>query len=108
LIFEVAMLTEKDSARTQFLRGCLSHLGLKVSKEASSVPSLSRLHLSSLHHIEVSELLEDLKEILTIEDDEEYINGENDTFHIEKKSSRWSINSLVRKIPRRDYIFVSP
>ena len=52
-----------------------------------------------MNHMEVSELLENLKEVITVEDGEEYINGENDTFHIEKHSSRWSFNSLVKSLP---------
>lgn len=92
-------MAEDDESRTSFLKGCLSKLGLTVAQEISSVPSLSRLHLSSMNHIEVSELLEELKEVITIEDGEEYIKGENDTFHIEKHSSRWSLNSLVKSLP---------
>lgn len=60
------------------------------------MPSLSRLHLSSMNHFEVSELLEELKDVIIIEDGEEYIKGENDTFHIEKHSSKWSLNSLTK------------
>lgn len=92
-------MAEDDESRTSFLKGCLSKLGLTVSQETSSVPSLSRLHLSSINHIEVSELLEELKDVITVEDGEEYIKGENDTFHIEKHSSRWSLNSLVKSLP---------
>jgi biotin--protein ligase len=92
-------VAEDDESRTSFLKGCLSKLGLTVSQETSSVPSLSRLHLSSINHIEVSELLEELKDVITVEDGEEYIKGENDTFHIEKHSSRWSLNSLVKSLP---------
>jgi len=44
-------------------------------------------------------LLSDLHDIITIEDGEEYIKGENDTFQIEKQSSRWSIASLVSSLP---------
>jgi biotin--protein ligase len=69
-----------------------------VSQESTSVPSLSRLHLSSMNHIEISGLLESLKEVLTSEDGEDYIKGENDNFHIEKHPSRWSLNSLVKSL----------
>jgi biotin---protein ligase len=95
----VDAVAKDDESRTSFLKGCLSKLGLTVSQETSSVPSLSRLHLSSINHIEVSELLEELKEVITTEDGEEYIKGENDTFHVEKRSSRWSLNSLVKSLP---------
>lgn len=90
---------EDDEARINFLKACLTKLGLKVSEDKAGVPSLSRLHLSSSSHTEVAELLEDLKEIITIEAEEEYIKGENDNFHIEKQSSRWSLHSLVKELP---------
>lgn len=92
-------VAEDDESRTSFLQACLSKLKLTVSQEISSVPSLSCLHLSSMNNIEVSELLEELKDVITIEDGEECIKGENDTFHIEEHSSRWSLNSLVKHLP---------
>jgi biotin--protein ligase len=95
----VDAVAEDDESRTSFLKACLSKLGLTVSQETISVPSLSRLHISSMNHIEVSELLEELKDVITVEDGEEYIKGENDTFHIEKHSTRWSFNSIVKSLP---------
>lgn len=55
-----------------------------------------------MNHIEVSELLETLKDVITVEDGEEYLKGENDTFHIEKHSSRWSFHSVVKSLPILD------
>jgi biotin--protein ligase len=95
----VKALAEDDKARVDFLRACLSKLGLVVSTETSSVPSLSRLHLSSLHHFLIPELLVEWEDLITREDGEEYIKGENDTFHLEKPDSRWSLNSLVKSLP---------
>jgi len=95
----VKSLADDDEPRTNFLKACLSKLGLVVSQETSSVPSLSRLHLSSLHHSLVSELLASWEGIITREGGEEYIKGENDTFHLEKQDSRWSLNSLVKSLP---------
>jgi biotin---protein ligase len=92
-------LAEDDASRTNFLKRCLSKLGLTVSDESSMVPSLSRLHLSSVNHIEVSEVLEELKTVVTSEDGEVYIKGENDTFHIETHTSRWSVNALLESLP---------
>jgi biotin---protein ligase len=73
-------------------------LGLRVSKETSSIPQQSNFHLSSVNPLDISLLLEDLKDIITIEGGEEYIKGGNDTFHIEKESSRWSKGSLVKPL----------
>jgi len=95
----VDALAEDDEARTNFLKACLAKLGLETSQETTSVPSLSRMHLSSLHHEEVLDLLASWKEIITVHDGEEYIKGENDTFHIEKQSSRWSFHSLLKTLP---------
>lgn len=94
----VEALADDDEPRTNFLKACLTKLGLIVSQETTSVPSLSRLHLSSLHHYLVPELLSSWEEIITKEDGEEYIKGENDTFHLEKQQSRWSFNSTVKSL----------
>lgn len=91
-------LAEYDQSRTDFVKACLIKLGLQASQEKTSVPSLSRLHLSALQPSETSELLASLKEIITIEDGEEYIKDENDTFHLEKPSS-WSLSSIKHALP---------
>ncbi|KAL3420612.1 biotin-protein ligase [Phlyctema vagabunda] len=95
----IQALSEDDEARSNFLKACLVKLGLVVSEEATPVPSLSRMHLSSLQSSDVSELLVSWTDIITKEGGEEYIKGENDTFHIEKQSTRWSLNSLVKSLP---------
>ncbi|RDW66351.1 class II aaRS and biotin synthetase [Coleophoma cylindrospora] len=95
----IKALAADDDSRSRFLKACLVKLGLEASQDTVSVPSLSRLHLSSTQPNDVSMLLESWKEIITVEDGEEYIKGENDTFHIEKQSTRWSLNSLVKALP---------
>ncbi|TVY52737.1 Biotin--protein ligase [Lachnellula cervina] len=95
----VKALAEDDESRVNFLKACLAKLGLVISQETSSVPSLSRLHLSSQHHFFISELLASWESIISKEDGEEYIRGENDTFHLEQQSSRWSMGSLVKSLP---------
>ncbi|KAG9230555.1 biotin-protein ligase [Amylocarpus encephaloides] len=95
----VKALAEDDEARLIFLKACLTKLGLVISQEQSLVPSLSCLHLSSLHHHLVDELIASWDEIITVEDGEEYIKGENDTFHFEKQASRWSLNSIAKSLP---------
>lgn len=95
----VEELAEDDESRVNFLKACLAKFGLIVSQETSSVPSLSRLHVSSMHHYLVPELLASWEDIITREDDEEYIKGENDKFHLEKQESRWSLNQLAKALP---------
>lgn len=47
----------------------------------------------------IPELLSSWEDIITQENGEEYIKGENDTFHLEKQDSRWSANSLLGALP---------
>lgn len=98
----VDSLTEDDNLRVDFMKACLTKMGLHVAKEISTVPLLSALHLSSLHNIEVVELFQDLKEELTTEDGEDFVKGENDTFLIEKHDSSWSLDSLGSSLPHID------
>ncbi|KAL1841002.1 hypothetical protein VTJ49DRAFT_7556 [Mycothermus thermophilus] len=90
----IEALRADEEARTAFLKACLTKLGLEVSQRVSPVPSLSKLHLSSLHHTEISELLFSFQDIITKENGEEYIKGGNDLFHLEKPDSRWSMAEL--------------
>jgi biotin--protein ligase len=91
----IESIAADEGATTEFLKACLTKLGLEVSQEASLVPSLSRLHLSSISHVEVGELLHSFDNIVTKDDQgEEFIRGENDTFHLEKPETRWSMTSL--------------
>ena len=87
-------MAEDDQKRTDFLKACLRKLGLIVHDGNSQAPSLSRLHLSSRGPSNVSSLLSSLKDIITIEDGEEYIKGENDVFHLHRPST-WSTESLA-------------
>jgi len=94
----VKALQDDDEARVKFLKACLIKLGLTVSQETDHVPSLSRLHLTSQNHFLVPELLSSWEDVITIEDGEEYIKGENDTFHLEKQSSRWTLDSMAESL----------
>ncbi|KAL8875198.1 MAG: hypothetical protein Q9198_006406 [Flavoplaca austrocitrina] len=89
----VKALKEDDQQRIDFLKACLLKLGLQVSQEETAIPSLSRLHLSSVERDDMSRLVEALKDIITERNGEQYIEDENDTFHLEKPS-RWSLASV--------------
>ncbi|ORY61435.1 biotin-protein ligase [Pseudomassariella vexata] len=95
----IASLRATDEARTNFFKACLGKLGLDVNQETSSVPSLSRLHLSSLGNGDVDDLLHSWEEIITRENGEEFIKGENDTFHLEKRETRWGVVDLKESLP---------
>ncbi|TRX94271.1 hypothetical protein FHL15_004738 [Xylaria flabelliformis] len=98
----IASLRAGDSDRVRFLKACLTKLGLEVSQESSGVPSLSRLHLSSIVSSNVDDLLYSWEEIVNKEDGEEYIRAEHDTFHLEKPETRWSMNQLKDTLPRNE------
>lgn len=90
----VDSLARDDKPRTDFLKACLAKLGLQVNQEQITVPSLSRLHLTSINPSATSTVIEALRDIISTEDGEEYIKDENDTFHLEKPAT-WSMGSLV-------------
>lgn len=90
----IEALKVDEEPRTSFLKACLTKLGLEVSQGISAVPGLSKLHLSSLHHTEASEILCSFDDIITKEAGEDYIKGGNDLFHLEKPDSRWSLATL--------------
>lgn len=91
-------IAKDEKPRVDFLKACLIKLGLQASQEESAVPSLSRLHLSSLNPADTSELVASFHEIISILDGEEYIKDENDTFRLEKPSA-WSLSSIVNVLP---------
>lgn len=80
----IDQLAADDKARTDFLKACLTKLGLQVNQETTTVPSLSCLHLSSLDPEDTGCLVSSLQEIISKEDDKEYLKDDNDTFLIER------------------------
>jgi biotin---protein ligase len=93
----VEVLAGDEKHRMDFMKACLTKLGLKVTEE-QTVPSLSRIHLSSLPTSTTRELLASLKETTTMEEGEEYIKDDNDRFHIVKHSA-WSLGTLYTALP---------
>ena len=89
----IEALAKDDTERSNFLKACLSKLGLHVNQEQNAVPSLSRLHLSSMKPATPEAIMSGLADIIVTKDGKEYIEDENDTFHLEKQSA-WSLNSL--------------
>ncbi|KAL1878022.1 hypothetical protein VTK73DRAFT_8246 [Phialemonium thermophilum] len=90
----IDMLTADENSRSTFMKACLAKLGLEVNPDTSTVPSLSKLHLSALRPGEASELLHSFSDIISKEDGEEFIRAENDVFHIESVDSKWSMSEL--------------
>ncbi|KAI1411452.1 biotin-protein ligase [Hypoxylon sp. FL1857] len=98
----IATLRADDDARTSFLKACLTKLGLEVNQGISGAPSLSRLHLSSISSNDVDDLLHSWEEIISREGGEEYIKAENDTFHLQKPETMWSVTGLREALTPND------
>ncbi|MCJ1472751.1 biotin holocarboxylase synthetase [Lambiella insularis] len=95
----VDSLTQDDKPRTDFMKACLTKMGLKVNQEQNTVPSLSRLHLTSTQPPDTVKIIDALRDIITTENGEDYIRDENDTFHLENPSA-WSLGSLSEALPK--------
>ncbi|KAG9950626.1 putative biotin apo-protein ligase, partial [Aureobasidium melanogenum] len=85
----VEALATDDKQRVDFMKACLAKLGLSPSQDNQGVPSLSRLHLSTLEASEVSKIAPSWSEIVEEVDGKHLIKGENDTFSLEKQSGPW-------------------
>ncbi|OJJ81605.1 biotin--[acetyl-CoA-carboxylase] ligase BPL1 [Aspergillus glaucus CBS 516.65] len=94
----VDALAADDKSRTDFLKACLSKLGLQVTNETTTVPSLSSLHLSAQDPEDTSKIISSLQDGITKEGDEEYFKDANDTFRLEK-SGVWNMGNLEESLP---------
>lgn len=86
-----------EQLRSDFMRGCLTKLGLKVSDETNVTPSLSKLYLSSQTPEGIEKLMNALGEIITSENGQEYIRDESDSFILERPST-FSVASLQKAL----------
>ncbi|KAF3007507.1 biotin holocarboxylase synthetase [Curvularia kusanoi] len=91
-------VTATDAARVEFLGMMLRKLGLNVNEQEQAVPSLSRLHLTSHKPTAVADLVASWAEVITVVDGEDYIQGGNDVFHIEKEGGPWAVKELKRAV----------
>ncbi|KAK2786796.1 biotin holocarboxylase synthetase [Emmonsiellopsis sp. PD_33] len=94
----VDALAADDKLRVNFLKACLTKLGLQVNQETSTVPSLSRVHISSLDSERARGLKSALQEIIKVVDGQEYIKDDVDTFHLEEPSSM-GMKDLAEALP---------
>lgn len=97
----VDALLADDNKRTDFMKACLTKLGLQVSEGTEAVPSLSRLHLSSSQLDEIEDLLHSWRDagITSKEQGDEIIKGEQDILKLEKEDDRWSTASMKDALP---------
>lgn len=95
----VDALAADDKSRTDFLKACLSKLGLQVtSDETSTVPSLSTMHMSSLDPTDTAKTVQSWQEYITKDGDVEYFSDANDTFRLERPGV-WSMDKLEESLP---------
>ena len=94
----VDALVADDKGRSDFLKACLSKLGLQVAQDTSTIPSLSSLHVSGLYPEGPLEILSCLAKDLTQENKIEYLKDENDTFRIQRPGA-WNLSDLEESLP---------
>lgn len=97
----VDALAQDDKQRIDFFKACLWKLGLQINEEQNAVPSLSRLHISSIQPEATSEVLAALEDIIDDDDGHRIIKDDNDTFHIEQASA-WSWDDVADTLPQRE------
>ncbi|KAF2500688.1 putative biotin protein ligase [Lophium mytilinum] len=90
-------IAASDATRVAFMKACLVKLGLQVNEEEQPVPSLSRLHLTAHTPSDVAEILASWHQVTTVIDGTEYVQAENDTFHVEKPAT-WGMSSLMQAV----------
>ncbi|KAK9441033.1 Biotin-protein ligase [Metarhizium brunneum] len=95
-------LQEDDDKRFSFLKACLEKLGLEVSAENATLPTLSSIHLSAVDNSQVSELLYAWAEVIDKENGEEFIAGEADRFCIQSDQDGLTLEDLQRSLPEAD------
>lgn len=94
----IQALANDEKHRMDFLKACLTKLGLTVSEE-QNVPSLSRLHISSSLPANTTSLITSLNEVIDKDDQgEEFIKDDNDVFHLIKPST-WKFSDLAKALP---------
>lgn len=94
----IKALAEDEKHRMDFLKACLTKLGLTVSGQ-QNVPSLSLLHLSSSDPADTGGVISSLSHLIEQNGrGEEFIKDENDTFQI-LRSSVWKMSDLTEALP---------
>ena len=72
-----------------------------MNQEQTAVPSLTRMHLSSIVPGAVKEAIEALQDVIVVKDGIEWIKDENDTFRLERREAL-SLDKLKSALPQQD------
>lgn len=96
----VDALEADDKQRSDFLKACLLKLGMQVSPQEQTLPSLSPIHFSSIVPNGVENVLSAMEKDKSISTEEgrEQIQGGVDTFVLERSSDTWSMGNVTRAI----------
>ncbi|OKL61975.1 hypothetical protein UA08_02569 [Talaromyces atroroseus] len=98
----IEQLAADDKMRMDFLKACLTKLGLQVNQETTTVPSLSCLHLSSVEPEYTQTLVSSLEEAITKGEgddaNKEFLKDVNDTFQIER-NAEYQMQDLKEALP---------
>ena len=96
----VESLQEDDQDRLAFLRALLEKLGLELNNHDTSIPQLSKLHLSSSTH-NAKFLVDMWKNVVVVgADGARYIQDEGDTFRLEPEEDTFKLDSLAKTLPQ--------
>jgi len=93
----VEELARDEKHRMDFLKACLTKLGLTINEE-QNVPSLSYIHLSALQFTSTKKIVQDLQDVITPDEGEDRIKDENDTFRV-VQPSMYSKMELKEALP---------
>lgn len=88
-------LSKQDKLRSDFWRALLLKLGLRVSEEEQAVPTLTGIHVSAVNSSAVSKVVSSWQDVAITTDNQTYVKGGTDTFHLQKETSAWSMGALT-------------
>jgi biotin--protein ligase len=94
----VAALAADDKERTDFLKACLAKLGLEVTQDTTTVPSLSSLHMSGIDADGPMDILSGLGASFTQDGQTECLKDDHDTFRIERPGT-WNLGDIEESLP---------
>ncbi|KAJ5143683.1 Biotin--acetyl-CoA-carboxylase ligase [Penicillium bovifimosum] len=93
----VAALAADDKERTDFLKACLSKIGLEVAQDTTTVPSLSSLHMSGIDADGPMDILSGLGASFTQDGQTECLKDDHDTFRIERPGT-WNLGDIEESL----------
>lgn len=94
----VKALADDDKQRYDFLKACLLKLGLRVNMDDQDVPLLSPIHFSSIEPFAISEIYGELQQESYVENNEHFLKGGQDKFHLALPDTTWSMKDMAQAL----------